>query len=334
MTAQLQTPADAAPADPAPRAPRPGAAALLRRAALSHNGLGLVLLLLCVVASFASDVFLTTDNLLNVLTQASVIGILTIGMTFVILTGGIDLAVGSMLAAAAIWMGLQQESGGVVMIFSALAFGAVLGAVNGLAVTWGKVVPFIATLAMFSAARGLGLLLADSTPIPITDDTVITLGTERILGIPMPVYLFAVVSVVAWVVLNRTAFGRHVVAVGGNAEAARASGIRVERVTFAVYVISGLCVGIGALIVSGRLGSASPVVGQGYELDAIAAAVIGGAALNGGKGTVGGGVLGVLLFAVIFNLFNLLDVNTNLQGVLKGLIILAAVVLQRRTGRK
>jgi ribose transport system permease protein len=161
-----------------------------------------------------------------------------------------------------------------------------------------------------------------------------TIGTERVLGIPMPVYLFAAVAAVAWVVLNRTAFGRHVVAVGGNAEAARASGIRVERVQFSVYVISGLCVGIGALIVTGRLGSASPVTGGGYELDAIAAAVIGGAALNGGKGTIGGSVLGVLLFAVIFNLFNLLDVNTNLQGVLKGLIILAAVVLQRRTGRK
>jgi ribose transport system permease protein len=301
---------------------------------LSQYSLALVLVALCVVATFASEAFLTRANLLNVLTQASVIGILTIGMTFVILTGGIDLSVGSMLACASIWMGLQQDSGGFVMVLSALFAGVALGAVNGLAITWGRVVPFIATLAMFSAARGLGLLLSDSTPIPITADTITTVGTERILGVPMPVYVFATVAAIAWVVLNRTAFGRHVVAVGGNAEAARASGIRVERVQFAVYVLSGLCVGIGAIIVTGRLGSASPVTGSGYELDAIAAAVIGGAALNGGKGTVGGGVLGVLLFAVIFNLFNLLDVNTNLQGVLKGLILLAAVVLQRRTGRK
>jgi ribose transport system permease protein len=207
----------------------------------------------------------------------------------------------------------------------------VLGAVNGLAITWGRIVPFIATLAMFSSARGLALLMSDNTPIVITNDLITGFGTKRVLGVPMPVYVFALVAVVAWVVLNRTAFGRHVVAVGGNAEAARASGIRVERVVFAVYVISGLCVGIGAVLVTGRLGSASPVIGNGYELDAIAASVIGGAALSGGKGGIGGSVLGVLLFQVIFNLFNLLDVNTNLQGVLKGLIILAAVVLQRRT---
>jgi ribose transport system permease protein len=302
-----------------------------RRVQFSQYSLALVLLLLCVVATFASDAFLTRSNLINVLTQSSVIGILTIGMTYVILTGGIDLSVGSMLAAAGIYMGLQQDAGGLVMVLAALFGGVVLGAINGLAITWGRVVPFIATLAMFSSAHGLALLLADNTPIPITSRLVLDLGTKRVFGLPMPIYVFALVAVVAWVVLNRTAFGRHVVAIGGNAEAARASGIRVERVQFAVYVISGLCVGIGAILVSGRLGSASPVTGMGYELDAIAAAVIGGAALSGGKGGIGGSVLGVLLFQVIFNLFNLLDVNTNLQGVLKGLIILAAVVLQRRT---
>lgn len=302
-----------------------------RRLQVGQYGLAGVLLLLCVVATFASDAFLTRANLINVLTQASVIGILTIGMTFVILTGGIDLSVGSTLAAASIYLGLQQESGGFVMILAALFGGVLLGAINGLAITWGRVVPFIATLAMFSSARGLAQLMSDSTPIAITSSTITDLGTKRVLGVPMPVYVFLLVAVVAWVVLNRTAFGRHVVAVGGNAEAARASGIRVERVRFAVYVISGLCVGIGAILVTGRLGSASPVIGGGYELDAIAASVIGGAALSGGKGGIGGSVLGVLLFQVIFNLFNLLDVNTNLQGVLKGLIILAAVVLQRRT---
>lgn len=313
-------------ADAAPEAPP-----LTQRLHLGQYGLAGILLLLCVVATFASDAFLTRDNLINVLTQASVIGILTIGMTFVILTGGIDLSVGSMLAVASIYLGLQQDSGGIVMLFAALLGGLALGAVNGLAITWGRVVPFIATLAMFSSARGLALLMSDNTPIVITNDLITGFGTKRVVGVPMPVYVFAFVAVVAWFVLNRTAFGRHVVAVGGNAEAARASGIRVERVVFAVYAISGLCVGIGAVLVTGRLGSASPVIGNGYELDAIAASVIGGAALSGGKGGIGGSVLGVLLFQVIFNLFNLLDVNTNLQGVLKGLIILAAVVLQRRT---
>ena len=322
MTATLDRP------EAAPEAPR-----RRRRPQITEYSLALVLLALCIAASFASDAFLTRANLVNFLTQASVIGILTIGMTFVILTGGIDLSVGAMLAAASIYLGLQQDSGGLVMVLAALLGGVALGAINGLAITWGRVVPFIATLAMFSAARGLALLMSDSTPIPITSSTIRTIGTDRVLGIPLPVYIFAAVALVAWVVLNRTAFGRHVVAVGGNVEAARASGIRVQRVIFSVYVISGLCVGIGALIVTGRLGSASPVTGGGYELDAIAAAVIGGAALQGGKGTIGGSVLGVLLFAVIFNLFNLLGVNTNLQGVLKGLIILAAVILQRRTGR-
>jgi ribose transport system permease protein len=302
-----------------------------RRIQLSQYGLAGVLLLLCVIATLSSDAFLTKANILNVLTQSSVIGILTIGMTFVILTGGIDLSVGSGIAAASIYLGLQQDSGGFVMIVAALFGGLVLGTVNGLAITWGRVVPFIATLAMFSSARGLALLMSDNTPIAITNSTISDLGTKKIIGVPMPVYVFALVAIVAWVVLNRTAFGRHVVAVGGNAEAARASGIRVQRVTLAVYMISGLCVGIGAILLTGRLGSASPVVGNLYELDAIAAAVIGGTALSGGKGGIGGSVLGVLLFQVIFNLFNLLDVNTNLQAVMKGLIILAAVVLQRRT---
>jgi ribose transport system permease protein len=308
-----------------------GETAAPRRIQLSQYGLAGVLLVLCVVATFSSDAFLTKANILNVLTQSSVIGILTIGMTFVILTGGIDLSVGSALAASSIYLGLQQDSGGFVMILAALFGGVLLGTVNGLAITWGRVVPFIATLAMFSSARGLALWMSDNTPIAITNSTITDLGTKRVLGVPMPVYVFATVAVVAWVVLNRTAFGRHVVAVGGNAEAARASGIRVQRVTLAVYMISGLCVGIGAILVSGRLGSASPVIGNLYELDAIAAAVIGGTALSGGKGGIGGSVLGVLLFQVIFNLFNLLDVNTNMQAVFKGLIILAAVVLQRRT---
>ena len=323
MTALLDSPETA-----------PAAAPVRRRfPEVSSYSLALVLLLLCVIATFSSDAFLTRANIINVLTQSSVIGILTIGMTYVILTGGIDLSVGSMLAASSIYLGLQQSSGGFVMVMAALFGGLLLGAVNGLAITWGRVVPFIATLAMFSSAKGLALYMSDNTPITITSSLVLDLGTKKVLGLPMPVYVFVLVALVAWVVLNRTAFGRHVVAIGGNAEAARASGIRVARVQFAVYVISGLCVGIGALLQTGRLGSASPVIGGGYELDAIAAAVIGGAALSGGKGGIGGSVLGVLLFQVIFNLFTLLDVNTNLQAILKGVIILAAVVLQRRTRR-
>jgi ribose transport system permease protein len=320
MTALLDSP-EAAPA----------AAARRKLPDVSSYSLALILLVLCVVATLSSDAFLTKDNLINVLTQSSVIGILTVGMTYVILTGGIDLSIGSVLAASSIYLGLQQSSGGLVMLLAALFGGMLLGAINGAAITLGRVVPFIATLAMFSAGKGLALLMSNNTPIAITNSLVIDLGTKRVLGLPMPIYVFALVAAIAWVVLNRTAFGRHVVAVGGNAEAARASGIRVQRIVFAVYVIAGLCAGIGALLQVGRLASASPVVGPGFELDAIAAAVIGGTALSGGKGGIGGSVLGVLLFQVIFNLFTLLDVNTNLQAILKGVIILAAVVLQRRT---
>ena len=316
----------------------------LLRAALDSRGavlarrhfLAIILVVLCIVARFSSDVFFTQGNILNVLNQASVIGVLAIGMTFVVLTGGIDLSVGSMLAAVSVYMGLQHQagSGALVMLGAALIGGVALGAFNGLAVTVGRVVPFIATLAMLSAARGLALTMNDAQPITITDDTIRDIGRERIFGVPLPVYVFAVMAVLGWLLLNRTTFGRHVVAIGGNAEAARLSGIRVQRTQFLVYALSGLCVSVAAVLLTARLGSASPTVAGGYELDAIAAVVIGGTSLSGGRGTLEGSVIGVLLFNVLFNLFNLLNVSAHMQGVLKGVIILAAVVVQRRTGGK
>ncbi|MGH2736144.1 MAG: ABC transporter permease [Actinomycetota bacterium] len=307
-----------------------------RRIRLQEYSLVGVLAVLVVAGAIVKpNAFLSTSNMLNVLTQASVVGVLAIGMTFVIASAGIDLSVGSLVAAASIAGGVvAQDSGnGLLFIVVALAFGLLLGSVNGLAVTLGRVVPFIATLAMLTIARGLALRMSGKTPIStVLMEQVRWFGNGRVLGIPVPVIVFICVAVIGWVVLNRTAFGRHVTAIGGNREAARIAGIRVQPNVFAVYALAGLCAGISAVLLSGRLASASPVAGSLYELDAIAAVVIGGTSLSGGRATMTGTFLGVLTFALVFNLLNLLNLPTEFQQIVRGVIILAAVVLQRRDG--
>lgn len=304
-----------------------------RRIRLQESALvGIVAVLVIVGAATRPSAFLTSDNFFTVLTQASVVGVLAIGMTFVIASGGIDLSVGSLVAAAGIAGGvLGDDAGALVFIVVAIAFGAALGAVNGGAVTIGRVPPFIATLAMLTIARGLALRMSGKTPISVvTLDQVRWFGNGKVVGIPAPVIVFVLISVVGWVVLNRTAYGRYVVATGGNREAARIAGIRVRRTTLSVYVLSGLCAGISAILLTGRLATASPVAGSLYELDAIAAVVIGGTSLAGGRATVTGTFLGVLTFALIFNLLNLLNLPTEFQLIVKGVIVLVAVVAQRR----
>jgi ribose transport system permease protein len=287
--------------------------------------------ILIVGAILEPDSFLTSDNMLNVLRQASVVGVLAIGMTFVIATGGIDLSVGSMVAAAAVAGGQFADSGSLMFILGAVGMGVLLGGINAGAIAYGKVVPFIATLAMFTMARGVALWMSDKTPISIFSlEGVRWFGNGEILGIPSAAVVFLVVTATAWVLLNRTRYGRYVVAVGGNREAARIAGVNVRRIVFSVYVLSGICVAIAAILVSGRLSSASPIVGNLYELDAIAAVVIGGTALAGGRATIVGTFLGVITFALIFNLLTLMDLATEIQQVTKGLIILAAVLIQRR----
>jgi ribose transport system permease protein len=284
---------------------------------------GVVVLLLVAGAILEPDAFLTSDNMLNVLRQASVVGVLAIGMTFVIATGGIDLSVGSMTAAAAVAGGQFADSGSAAFILGALGMGILLGGINAGAIAYGKVVPFIATLAMFTMARGLALWISDKTPISLFSlESVRWFGNGEVLGIPSAAIVFLAVAALAWVLLNRTRYGRYVVAVGGNREAA--------RIAFSVYVLSGICAAIAAILVSGRLSSASPIVGNLYELDAIAAVVIGGTALAGGRATIVGTFLGVITFALIFNLLTLMDLATEIQQVTKGLIILAAVLIQRR----
>ena len=292
---------------------------------------GVVAVLLVAGAILEPDSFLTSDNMLNVLRQSSVVGVLAIGMTFVIATAGIDLSVGSMVAAAGVAGGLLVDSGSAAFILGALAMGVLLGGINASAIAYGKVVPFIATLAMFAMARGLALWMSDKTPISVFElSTVRLFGNGEVLGIPSAVLVFVAVAAIGWVLLNRTRYGRHVVAIGGNREAARIAGVKVQRIVFSVYVLSGICVGISAILLCGRLSSASPVAGNLYELDAIAAVVIGGSSLSGGRATIVGTFLGVVTFALIFNLLTLMNLAVEVQLVTKGLIILAAVLIQRK----
>jgi ribose transport system permease protein len=292
---------------------------------------GVVLLLILAGAVLESDDFLTSDNLLNVLRQASIVGVLAIGMTFVIATAGIDLSVGSMVAAAAIAGGQFVDSGSFVFFLAALGMGVLLGGVNAGAVAYGRVPPFMATLAMLLAARGIALWLSDKTPISIFElEGIRWFGNGEVLGIPSSAVVFLVITAIGWVLLNRTRYGRYVVAVGGNREAARIAGVKVRPIIFSVYVLSGICVAIAAVMLTGRLASASPLVGNLYELDAIAAVVIGGTSLAGGRATIVGTFLGVITFALIFNLLTLMGLAVEIQQITKGAIILAAVLIQRR----
>lgn len=292
---------------------------------------GVVVALLVAGVVLKGGRFLSYENMMAVLTQASVVGVLAVGMTFVIASAGIDLSVGSVVAAAAVAAGQLADQNGVAFILCAIVAGAVIGAINGAAVAHGRVVPFIATLAMLTIARGFALWASDKTPISVLHlDAVRWFGAGKILNVPVPVIVFLLVTAVGWVLLNQTLYGRYVVAVGSHREAARIAGVRIRRVLFATYVLSGLCAGLAAALLTGRLASASPVVGTFYELDAIAAVVIGGTSLRGGRSSMVGTLLGVLTFAVIFNLLTLLDMAIEIQQIVKGLIILAAVLIQRK----
>src|SRR3954465_12597085 len=300
---------------------------------------GVVVLLIIAGGILEGDSFLSKDNLFNVLRQGSVGGVLAIGMTFVIATAGIDLSVGSMVAATGVaggWLmtnvGAFESVPSLGVVIGAIGLGVILGAINGAAISYGKVVPFIATLAMLLIARGLALWISDKTPISLFDlESLRWFGTGEVLTIPSSLIVFLAVAAIGWMLLNRTPYGRYVVSVGGNPEAARIAGVRTRRILFSVYVLSGLCAGIAAILLCGRLASASPVAGQLYELDAIAAVVIGGTSLAGGRATIVGTVLGVITFALVFNLLTLMDLAVEIQQVTKGLIILAAVLLQRRS---
>ncbi|WP_405939744.1 ABC transporter permease [Streptomyces sp. NBC_00726] len=299
--------------------------------------LGILAVLVAVGGFTEPDAFLDTGNLQLVLTQASVIGVVTVGVTFVITSGGIDLSVGAMVALASVWASTvaTQEYGLAGILFTAVLVGLGAGLVNGVLIAYGRVVPFIATLAMLASARGVALMITDGRTQIVTVDAVLDLGLpgSYVLGIPPLVLIFAAVTVAGRLLLNRTTFGRRTVAVGGNAEAARLAGIDVRRQRLYLYLLSGLCCGIAAFMLIILSGSGQNTAGNLYELDAIAAAIIGGTLLSGGRGTITGSVLGVLIFTTITNIFALNNLQSDVQQIAKGAIIVAAVLVQSRTAR-
>jgi putative xylitol transport system permease protein len=290
---------------------------------------------LCVVLSFASPYFLREKNLVNVLRQVSVNGLLSIGMTFIILTGGIDLSVGSMLAFGGVVAASFASSAFTVVpqihpvlaIFLGLAAGTILGALNGLVIAKVKVTPFIMTLGMLSIARGLTFIYTDGMPVTNLSPGLLWVGQGYLWRVPMPVAVFLLVLVLAWVILYRMKFGRYIYAVGGNARSARISGINTGFIIFMVYVISGLLSAMGGILLTARTSAGLPQAGASYELDAIAAVVIGGTSMTGGKGSLLGTLMGILIIGVINNGLDLLGVSSYYQQVVKGLIIVGAVML-------
>lgn len=302
------------------------------------------LLLMIIAMSLLSDSFATSDNIFNVLRQVSVNLCISVGMTLVILTGGIDLSVGSILAfCGALAAGLMKDGislpgAGVHVVFTffgvifvALLAGAALGAFNGLMVTRFKIPPFIATLGMLTMARGFTMLYTNGYPITGLGKSFSFLGTGWVLGVPMPVIVSVVIVLlfIFWMRKSRT--GRYIYATGGNERATLLSGINVDKVKMLVYTVAGVLSAVAGLLVTARLDSAQPNAGTGYELDSIAAVVIGGTSLSGGKGTVLGTVIGALIIGVLNNGLVLLNVSPFWQQVIKGMVILLAVILDRKS---
>ena len=302
----------------------------------------LALALMVLALSLLSHHFLTADNGWNILRQISVNLCLSIGMTLVILSGGIDLSVGAILALAgavaagllkngvalpAIGVTLEFTTAGAIL--AGLAVGGAAGWANGFVITRFKLPPFVATLGMFSIARGLTMLWTGGFPITGLGDNFGYLGTGSFIGMPMPVWIMLALTGIFVVLTKRTRFGRHLYAVGGNERAALLTGLNVSRIKIAVYTLAGALAGVAGLIVTARLDSAQPNAGLGYELDSIAAVVIGGTSLSGGRGSVTGTVLGCLIIGVLNNGLFLLNVSPFWQQVVKGLVILLAVALDK-----
>lgn len=297
----------------------------------------IALVFLIVVVSFLNPNFFTIDNILNILRQTSVNAIIAVGMTLVILTAGIDLSVGSVLAlcgAIAASM-IAIEIPVLVAVPTALFAGALLGALSGIIIAKGKVQAFIATLVTMTLLRGVTMVYTDGRPISTgftdTADTFSWFGTGYALGIPVPVWLMVIVFAAAWYLLNHTRFGRYIYALGGNESATRLSGINVDKVKIGVYSLCGLLAALAGIIVASRLSSAQPTAGMGYELDAIAAVVLGGTSLMGGKGRIMGTLIGALIIGFLNNALNLLDVSSYYQMIAKAAVILLAVLVDNKS---
>jgi ribose transport system permease protein len=314
------------------------------RAATAAGGRGgalVILLALVLVFSLTAENFLSEDNLRNILRQYSVPAILAVGQTLVIVSAGIDLSVASTAALSGSVMGVLYAHEGwpePLALLMGLVAGFAVGAINGFVITKWRVPDFIATLGAFTAVRGVALLVTDGLPVPdytkaqegrTVPDSISTLGAESVFGIPQIALVAAACALVGWFILSRTTLGRAAYAIGGNREAARVSGIRVERTKWAIYIISGLMAAVAGFMLTGRQGSANALMGEGMELQSIAAVVVGGTNLFGGEGTIGGTIIGVLIIGVLNNGLNILGVADFWQRVVNGSIIVAVVALDQ-----
>lgn len=292
-------------------------------------GLGIIL-------SIATPTFLTFTNLMNILRQISVNGVLAIGMSLVALTGGIDLSVGSIVAFSGILTAGMLNDTALpipVIVILAILVGLTMGLINGYFVAYWNAPPFVVTLAMMTIGRGLTYIYCDGKPISKLPDAFLKIGKGSLAGIPIPFIILIAVFLIFYIMLTKMKHGRHIYAVGGNEQAAMVSGINVKRVIMSVYIFSGICCGVGAVMLTARVSAGLPTAGDGYELDAIAATVIGGTSLSGGTGKLWGTLVGVLLLGMVNTGLDLLNVTSYYQQVVKGLIILGAVLIDSRRNK-
>ncbi len=313
---------------------------------MSKYGIVVIFVALCILMSIVSPAFRTMRNVTNVIRQVSIIGIVSMGVTFAIITGGIDLSSGSMIALISVVVAsLSQNAVNpdqplsfvvpiVVGIAVALLLGFLLGSVNGSLLAFGKIPPFIATLGMMTAARGAAALFTGGRPVGDLKDSFTFIGTGRIIGIPIPIWIYIAMGILAHILLSRTKFGRHVFAIGGNEQAARICGINVEKTLVKVYAFAGLLTAVSAILLTARTSAGNPTYGVSYELDAIASTVIGGTSLSGGVGSIPFCVVGALIIGVLNNSMDLLSVNAYWQQIVKGVIIVVAVLIDARKQRR
>ncbi|MBX2921968.1 MAG: ribose ABC transporter permease [Chitinophagaceae bacterium] len=302
----------------------------------SRYGIFIALIVICIALSVATPNFFTAQNMLIVLRQVSINGILAIGVTYVIIAGGIDLSLGSVIALTGVVAASFAHPGTyplLVPVLLGLLTGVVVGLLNGLTITKGKVAPFIVTLGMMTIARGLALVWSKGRPVTNLSKEFNFIGGGDLLFVPVPILLFVLVIIVSAVILKYTRIGRYIYAVGGNENAAAASGIRVNRVKLFAYIMCSGLAGLAGIVLASRITTGQPNAGIAYELDAIAAVVIGGTSLLGGRGSIAGTVIGVLIIGIINNGLDLLNVSSYYQQIIKGVIIVGAVLLDRRNAR-
>jgi ribose/xylose/arabinose/galactoside ABC-type transport system permease subunit len=298
----------------------------------------IALLLLCIVLSSVTDKFLTVPNLKLILNQISINGILAIGVTFPLITAGIDISIGSVVGLAGVVAALTAPANSNVSIFvpilAALAVGLAIGSFNGLLITKGKLAPYIVSLGMMTIVRGLSLIVSGGRPVSRLIPAFAVLGNNTLFSIPLPIFIFAAVAIITHIILTHLKIGRYIYAVGGNTNAAYASGISPEKIKFFVHVMCSTLAGLAGIILASRINTGHPNSGSGYELDAIAAAVVGGTSLAGGTGGIPGTVIGALIIGVLSNGLDLLAVSSYWQQVVKGLIIIASVLIDRNKKRQ